>query len=628
MTLDIALELARVLVLCLILGILLAPRQNQEPALRRGRRLVAGGIALLLFGSLAALILVAHPRLATLLENGSYLLGFGLMAAGLRFWLSGRGTAGRPAAHRGGLAGPLSAGPEESEELFRGVVENSPSAIFVKDPEGRFRIVSKRFEEWYGVAPEEAIGRTSHEIFPKTFADAYVAQDGEVLRLRRTVEREQEIVFQDGSTHAILVTKFPVLDVEGQPIGVGTINTDLTEHKRALAALRESEAALAKAQRLAKLGHWRWSIESNQLVSCSEEFARIHGADPEGIHELMKDEMARVIHPEDRERVSAAFKRFDEEPRDYDIEYRILLPDGEVRHIYEIGQAVCDSAGRLVEQVGTVQDITERKLAEEALLAAKEAAELADRSKTEFLANMSHELRTPLNMVIGFAELIESERLGPIGRPKYREYAGDILRAGQHLLDVISDILDLSRIESGNLQPREDDVDIADLIKACVNLMGERAKNAGVTLSLDFAPEDEACLRADPRMMKQVLINLISNGIKFTPRGGSVTVSGRLSRASGYLLQIIDTGIGIAPADIPKALARFQQVDGQLNRSYEGSGLGLPLSKSLIEAHQGTLELESRVGEGTTVTVRLPAERVMPLPAALPPAEKKAIAAD
>ena len=128
--------------------------------------------------------------------------------------------------------------------------------------------------------------------------------------------------------------------------------------------------------------------------------------------------------------------------------------------------------------------------------------------------------------------------------------------------------------------------------------------------------------------MKQILINLISNGIKFTPRGGSVKVTGQLSRKSGYLLQIIDTGIGIAPADIPKALARFQQVDGQLNRTYEGSGLGLPLSKSLVEAHDGSLELESIVGEGTTVTARLPAERVVPLPAAFPLVEKKAIAAD
>ncbi len=636
MTLDIALELARVLALCLILGILLAPRQSQEPALERGRRVVAGGFALLLFGSLidaAAGVerlatLFGGPWVAALLENGSYLIGFVLLAAGLRLWLTKRGTAGKPAAHRGDLPASLSAGPEESEELFRGVVENSPSAIFVKDPEGRFRIVSKRFEEWYGVPADGAIGKTSYEIFPRTFADAYVAQDGEVLRLRRTVEREQEIVFQDGSTHSIMVTKFPVLDAGGEPIGVGTINTDLTAHKRALAALRDSEAALAEAQRLAKVGNWRWSIERDQLVSCSDEFARIHGVEPEAIHDLMKDEMARVIHPEDRERVSAAFKRFDQESLDYDIEYRIVLPDGEVRHIYEIGEAVCDCTGRLIEQVGTVQDITERKMAEEALLAAKEAAELADRAKTEFLANMSHELRTPLNMVIGFAELIESERLGPIGRPKYREYAGDILRAGQHLLDVISDILDLSRIESGNLQPREDDVDIADLMKACVNLMAERAQSAGVALSLDFEPGDEACLRADPRMMKQILINLISNGIKFTPRGGSVKVTGQLSRKSGYLLQIIDTGIGIAPADIPKALARFQQVDGQLNRTYEGSGLGLPLSKSLVEAHDGSLELESIVGEGTTVTARLPAERVVPLPAAFPLVEKKAIAAD
>ncbi len=634
MTLEIALELARVLALGLGLGALLAKGRALDPDRRPGQRLLAGGLGLLLFGSLLDVtdnfegldrfIVIGDTAVAAVLENGvGYLLGIGLLVAGLWRRLPSKGplATSEPGLER--RDGGLAAHPEErdradralreSEELFRGVVEHSPSAIFLKDREGTFRLVNKRFEDWYGIAAGEAIGRVSHEIFPEAYADAYVAQDQEVLRSGRAVEREQDIVFKDGTPHSILVIKFPVMDATGAPLGVGTINTDLTEHKRALAALRDSETALAKAQQLAKIGNWRWSIERDELLSCSEEFARIHGVGLDGIHDLMKHQMERVIHPEDRDRVAQAFRLFDEEGCDYDIEYRIKRPDGEVRSIHEIGKAVSDAAGRVVEHVGTVQDITERKLAEEALLAAKEQAELADRAKSEFLANMSHELRTPLNLIIGFAELIMAEKLGPIGQVKYREFVGDIHNAGQHLLDLISDILDLSRIDSGNVGMCEDEVDIHDLVSGCVRLMSERAKSAGLELVQDMAAGEQPALRADPRMLKQVLINLLSNGIKFTPHGGRVTVKGRLSPRGGYVLQVIDTGIGIAAPDIPKALARFQQIDGQLNREREGSGLGLPLSKSLVELHGGSLDLQSKVGEGTTIILRFPAERVGPL---------------
>ncbi len=629
MTLEIALELARVVVLGLLLGILLANELKHGAERRPGQRLVVGGVGLLLFGSLLDvtasfegvydLVVIGDTAFASVLENGlGYLLGFALLAVGLGRRLPSWRVPETAKRNSDKVQAKAQAGIDrelrESEELLRGVVEHSPSAIFLKDTQGYFRLVNKRFEDWYGIAAKDAIGRVSHEIFPQSYADAYVAQDKEVLKSGGVVEREQDIVFKDGTTHAILVIKFPVLDPNGAPLGVGTINTDLTEHKRALAALRDSEAALAKAQQLAKIGNWRWSVEHDALLDCSEEFARIHGVGLDGIHDLMAQQMERVIHPEDRDRVAQAFKLFDEKGCDYDIEYRINRPDGEVRHLHEIGEPVCDANGRVVEHVGTVQDITERKLAEEALLAAKEQAELADRAKSEFLANMSHELRTPLNLIIGFAELIMAEKLGPIGQAKYREFVGDIHNAGQHLLDLISDILDLSRIDSGNIGLCEDEVDVRDLVGGCVRLMSERSRAAGVELVLDMGAGEQPTLRADPRMLKQVLINLLSNGIKFTPHGGRVTAKGWLSPRGVYVLQVIDTGIGIAAPDIPKALARFQQIDGQLNREHEGSGLGLPLSKSLVELHGGSLDLQSKVGEGTTITLRFPAERVVPLP--------------
>jgi signal transduction histidine kinase len=223
---------------------------------------------------------------------------------------------------------------------------------------------------------------------------------------------------------------------------------------------------------------------------------------------------------------------------------------------------------------------------------------------------MSHELRTPLNAIIGFAEMIEQEKLGALDHPQYRDYVDDILTSGRHLLDLISDILDLSRIEAGNAKLTEDVLDLADSLNACMRLIAERAKANGVELRCELPQGLLPLLGADPRLVKQILINLLSNAVKFTPRGGSVTARLRASPDEGYVVEIADTGIGIAPRDIPKALSRFQQIDSQMNRRYQGSGLGLPLSKALVELHGGSLTLESELGAGTTVTVRFPPERV------------------
>ncbi len=258
-------------------------------------------------------------------------------------------------------------------------------------------------------------------------------------------------------------------------------------------------------------------------------------------------------------------------------------------------------------------DITERKAAEEAMLAAMNEAEIANRTKTEFLANMSHELRTPLNAIIGFSELMKHETFGPVGSTKYRDYADDINESGQHLLALINDVLDLSKVESGTDELHEENIEISEMANAVIKLVMEIARTGRVELELDMS-DDLSMLQADERKVKQILLNLLSNSIKFTPDGGKVTLKIWSGAESGHVFQVIDTGIGIAVEDIPKALARFQQIDSGLNRNHEGTGLGLPLTKSLIEMHGGYLDLQSEVGVGTTVTVRFPAERIVELP--------------
>ena len=244
------------------------------------------------------------------------------------------------------------------------------------------------------------------------------------------------------------------------------------------------------------------------------------------------------------------------------------------------------------------------------LQSANEQASAASRAKSDFLAAMSHELRTPLNAIIGFSEVIRNETFGPVGSAKYRGYAEDINASGQHLLDLINDILDLSKVESGLGELRDENVDVPKTVQLVFNLVKQRAEKGGVGLALDL-PHDLPLLRADGRKLKQILLNLVTNAVKFSYRDGTVTLRARAGPDDGYLFEVLDEGIGMAPEDIPKAFAHFGQVFGDPDREQEGTGLGLPLTKALVEMHQGSLDLKSAPGAGTKASVRFPAERIV-----------------
>jgi len=254
-----------------------------------------------------------------------------------------------------------------------------------------------------------------------------------------------------------------------------------------------------------------------------------------------------------------------------------------------------------------------RRLLEEAerLATAEQQAALASRTKSEFLANISHELRTPLNAINGFSEIICRETFGPVGDPKYLEYVADINRCGMHLLALINDLLDISKIEAGRLELREEQADLWQALDSCVALVRQRARSGGVAIDCR-ATTPLPAVYADPQKLKQILINLLSNAVKFTPAGGKVAVRSWFDAQDGYVIEVSDTGIGIAPEDIPKALTPFRRGENALAGEYEGTGLGLSLTKSFVELHGGALELASELGAGTTVTVHLPAARAMP----------------
>lgn len=313
-----------------------------------------------------------------------------------------------------------------------------------------------------------------------------------------------------------------------------------------------------------------------------------------------KDALTMFVDQDVRNRLNDAAIRF--RPHD-PIEVRLRTGNDEIIWAH-ISTALVRFHG-LPALLVALQDVTARRQEAEALREARDQATESSRSKSQFLANMSHELRTPLNAIIGFSEALERELFGPMGNPRYLEYATDIHDSGVHLLHLINDILDLSKVEAGHFQLHEDEMDLTGVVASACRIVRHRAQQASINIEINL-PTPAIRLYADERALKQILINLVSNAVKFSNDRGTVCIEAMVT-SSGLRIAVVDSGIGIAEHDIPKALAPFTQVDGTLSRAHEGTGLGLSLAKHMTELHGGSLSIISTLGHGTTVFVDLPA---------------------
>ncbi len=387
------------------------------------------------------------------------------------------------------------------------------------------------------------------------------------------------------------------------------VGRDISAMRAQEAALRQQAQMLSEAQAIGRMGHWRWMIGEDS-ISWSDEIYRIFGLKA-GEFTPSLGTLTDLVHKRDIGRVMQAFQRAIIEQNDYDMEFRIVRPDGETRYIRCEGRCERDHNREVVALFGIMQDMTERYLYERDLRAAKDAAEQAYAAKTQFLANMSHELRTPLNAIIGFSEMMQRQLLGPIGNERYIDYIAGIRESGEHLLDLISDILDMSKIEAGKYELDLQEVNLSKVLRLAAHMMEGRAQEGKLQMDINIEREDLSIV-ADRRAVMQVALNLLSNAIKFTEPGGKIGVECRVRRDQFVTIRVTDTGIGIPANKIAVVTRPFEQAASHYTREHEGTGLGLAITKDLVEMHGGSLHIESTVGIGTAVTVRLPLEATRP----------------
>jgi PAS domain S-box-containing protein len=386
---------------------------------------------------------------------------------------------------------------------------------------------------------------------------------------------------------------------------------DVTSRKQSEQAVRASEKKYRSL--VGNIPDAAWTATAGlELVYISDNVERILGCTPAEMVSGGGWAWLERIHPNDRARVEEAYQRLFTHGEPFETEYQMRRKNGEWTWVCNRAPA-CRMADGVVCADGLLSDISQRKNTERALQAAKESAESANRAKSQFLANMSHELRTPLNAIIGFSEMLAERTFGELNERQLK-YARNIYNSGRHLLQVINDILDLSKVEAGRLELARNPFDVRVALQGAITISKALAHKKGISLQLEVAP-DVRTVFADEGKFKQILYNLLSNAIKFTPEGGKVTLAAACETLSNEVepidaltVMVADTGIGIHPRDQERIFKEFEQIDSSYSRKQQGTGLGLTLTKKLVEMHGGRIWVESEgiEGKGSRFIFRIP----------------------
>ena len=495
---------------------------------------------------------------------------------------------------------------------LRTLINAMPDLVWMKDPNGVYLTCNAQFERLYGTPASDIIGKTDDAFVSRELAEFFRAHDKLAADAGHSLTNEEWLTFAaDGYRGLFETRKTPMYDESGVLVGVLGVARDITAARQAAEALQRSEENLRRAQAVGQIGSGYLDMRT-MAWECSDETRRMFALPPGERVNFMQ--MLATIHAEDYPRVMAAWKAA-LKGAPYDVEHRVNVA-GKVRWVRVRVQVARDDEGKPTTVTGTVQDVTERKQLDDELeqhrqhlevlvhertaelAQARDEAEGANRAKSAFLANMSHEIRTPMNAIIGLTHLLAKE----IAQPRQLDRIEKINRAAQHLLNIINDILDLSKIEADKLRIETTDFALAPVLDNAENLLRERAEAKGLALVSEIDPALPPALRGDPMRIGQVLVNFLSNAVKFSEHG-TVTTRARLVEQQGdkFLVrfEVEDQGIGLASEQQSTIFGAFEQADGSTTRKYGGTGLGLAISKRLSRLMGGDIGVDSTPGQGS-----------------------------
>ncbi|RZI85058.1 MAG: PAS domain S-box protein [Rubrivivax sp.] len=487
------------------------------------------------------------------------------------------------------------------------IVGSSYDAIIGKSLDGTITDWNAAAERMFGYTADEAIGQSIRMLIPPELAAEEMGiienlSSGQHVAPFNTLRRTK-----DGRLIDVSITVSPIRDEAGRIVGAAKIARDVTQQRRAEAALRESDARLRFTLDAACVGHWRLDL-ATRTVQGSTWFAHCFG------HEVSQpgwtlDDLIRRLHPDDRIRVAHSWRKALDNQEDFRTECRVVWPDDSL-HWISLRGTTAYGAQPQHSMMGIIADVTLRKQAEAerahtALLAAENRRILdATQAKSLFLANMSHELRTPLNAIIGFADLLSSG-LVPFDSPKHDVFLGHIQNGGRHLLQLINDVLDLSKVEAGKLEFSPEAFDLGSLIKETIDVLHTQVIRKRIHIDIDVDPALRTGLFLDPSRLKQILFNCLSNAIKFSPEDGLIVVTAQAEGQAHFRIEVEDSGPGIADDAMDKLFLEYSQIDSAVHRHHEGTGLGLALVRRLTEAQGGQVGARSTLGVGSVFWVVL-----------------------